>query len=109
MPDSTDNLECLRCGYHWYSNKYDKNGELPGECPRCYRADIRPVPSPPSFFEKKERLLERKARKIPPLAREKMYQTRIWFESHRSEIGLAATGAAMVSGILVLSYAMFFL
>lgn len=109
MKDKIDNLECLRCGYHWYSQKYSENGELPGECPRCYRENIRPIPAPPSYLQKKRAILVDKISRIPPMVRDKKYRTRTWFEDHRSEIGLAATGATMLSGILALSYAMFFL
>lgn len=108
MDEDLDNLECLRCGYQWYSKRYKQTGELPGECPRCFRDDIRPIPSPPSYLEKRERVLKEKLNNIPSAVNEKSYHARIWFENHRSEIGLVATGSIMLAGVLALSYAMFF-
>jgi hypothetical protein len=109
MVEDPENLECLRCGYHWYSDKYDDHGELPGECPRCYRDKIRAIPPPPTLLEKEERIVKQKLRNLPPIIRSKSYHTKIWIESHRSTIGLLATALVMLIGVSVLSYAVLFI
>ena len=103
------NTECLRCGYEWYSEKLDRDNELPEECPRCYRNEVREIPEPPTRVDIEIKRLKEKKSKIPVKFKEKKHDIIIWKEQNRFLISMIETGFLMLLLVVLLVYALFFL
>lgn len=103
------NVECLRCGRQWYSDKFEKKGKVPDTCPRCYRSEVREIPPPPTKADILARHLREFKKQIPQKVHEKKHKLIIWREQNRFLISLIATGFVMIVLVAILVYALFFM
>lgn len=103
------NIECRRCGYKWYSEKYEENEAIPDECPRCYRSEVQEIPDPPTRIDLFLKNLRKKKKRIPVIFDEKRHDFIIWKEQNRFLISMLETGLVMFLLVAGLVYALFFL
>jgi len=104
-----DNVECLRCGRQWYSEKYGENGEVPETCPRCYRSEVRAIPEPPTKLDLLIEDLKQKKDEIPGEVKEKKHDLIIWKEQNRFLISMVETGLVMFVLVAAMVYVLFFM
>lgn len=104
-----DNVECLRCGRQWYSDRYEEKDSVPDKCPRCYRSEIHPIPEPPTKIDLLVQDLKKKRDELPEKIQERKHDIVIWKEQNRFMISMVETGAVMMILVIGMIYALFFM
>jgi NAD-dependent SIR2 family protein deacetylase len=101
------NVECRRCGYQWYSEKFAEEGELPEQCTRCYKEAVREIPEPPTRIDIWKEEAVRKWNELPGKIKETKHQAVIWKENNKLLISLINTGLIITLLVAVLIYFLF--
>ncbi|WEL19324.1 hypothetical protein [Candidatus Nanohalococcus occultus] len=102
-----NNVECHRCGYRWWSEKYSENGELPEDCPRCYRNAVAKIPDPPTRIDRIRARIDAKKAEIPGKIEEKRHSLVLWKEQNTFLISMVFAAVLMVGVIGAIGYALF--
>jgi len=102
------NIECKRCGNQWYSEKFEKDGELPDECPYCYRSSVRKIPPQPTVIDNLKQKISYIRKEVPKKAEEQKHQMVLWKENNRLVISMVSTGIVILGVISILTYVLFF-
>lgn len=77
------NVECKRCGHQWYSERFEEEGEVPLNCPKCYQEEVQKIPEPPTKIEKVQETVLKKKEELPEKAKQKKHDFVIWKENNR--------------------------
>ena len=101
------NVECMRCGNQWYSEKFDEHEILPDNCPQCYQNEIRKIPEPPTKVDKMKERVEKKKEEIPEKIAEKRHELVLWKEQNRLLISMIYTGVILMALVAGLAYLLF--
>lgn len=101
------NVECRRCGYQWYSEKFAEEGEVPEECTHCYQDSVREIPEPPTRIDIWKEKAIRKKNKLPGKIKETRHRAVIWRENNKLLISLINTGLIITLLVAVLIYFLF--
>lgn len=83
-----ENLECTRCGYRWFSEKYEGKKEIPDYCARCYRKTVRPIPGEPSILLKLVYGLKNQKKNISEFMESTKKSMILWKENNRYMIDM---------------------
>jgi NAD-dependent SIR2 family protein deacetylase len=106
--DDYNNVECLRCGREWYSDKFEKEGDLPDKCPRCYQEEVREIPEPPTRIDVAANRIREKKKELPEQAKQKKHDFVVWRENNRFLIALVKAATVFLLLILGIVYLLFF-
>jgi NAD-dependent SIR2 family protein deacetylase len=106
--DNYHNVECLRCGNKWYSERFEKEERLPDRCPRCYQEEVRRIPEPPSRIGIAADKIREKSKKLPKQAKQKKHDLVVWKENNKFLIALVKAAALFLLLIFSIVYLLFF-
>lgn len=101
------NVECKRCGYQWYSSKFEERKELPKNCPKCYQKSVRVIPAPPTKIDKFKNNSREKINSIPEKISYFKKGIRDFREKNRMLIGVINTAIIISAVTAVVIYVIF--
>ncbi|MFB6174682.1 MAG: hypothetical protein ABEJ87_01755 [Candidatus Nanohalobium sp.] len=101
------NVECRRCGYQWYSEQFEEEGDVPSQCPRCYQEAVREIPEPPTRFDIWREETAKKWNELPGKIKKTKHRAVVWKENNKLLISLINTGliiTLLVAGLIYLLF-----
>lgn len=104
---SYENVECKRCGFQWYSEKFETEGEVPEHCKRCYQTEVQKIPDPPTKIDILKEEAVKKKNEIPGQIKQKRHDFTIWRENNRLLITMFETGLLITGLVSLLAYFLF--